>query len=90
MIKVHWYNIRIKNVLIGKYTLEILDCTRSKGNRKWKKNICNTSTLNINEVDMIVYDFTLTKVGRLRKSTADIIKKILPTLQVSLIKGEQE
>ena len=32
-------------------------------------------------MDIIVYDFTLTKVGRLRKSTIDIIKEKLPSLQ---------
>ena len=33
------------------------------------------------EMDIIVYDFTLTKAGRLRKSTIDIIKEKLPSLQ---------
>ena len=33
------------------------------------------------EVDIIVHDFTLTKAGRLRKSTIDIIKQKLPSLQ---------
>ena len=32
-------------------------------------------------VDIIVYDFTITKAGHLRKSTIDIIKEKLPTLQ---------
>ena len=40
-------------------------------------------------MDIIVYDFTLTKVGGLRKSIIDIIKKML-ALQESLIEGEQE
>ena len=53
----------------------------SRGNRERKRNICNTSTLDMQEVDIIVYDFTLTKVGRLRKSTIDIIKEKLPSLQ---------
>ena len=46
-----------------------------------KRNIRNTSTLDMQEVDIIVYDFTLTKAGRLRKSTIDIIKEKLPSLQ---------
>ena len=53
----------------------MLECARSRGNRKRKRNIRNTSTLNINEVDIIVYDFTLTKAGRLRKSMVDIIQE---------------
>ena len=32
-------------------------------------------------MDITVYDFALTKAGRLRKSTIDIIKEKLPSLQ---------
>ena len=49
--------------------------------RKRKQNIHNTSTLDISDVDVIVYDFTLTEVGRLRKSTIDIIIEKIPSLQ---------
>ena len=35
----------------------------------------NTTTLDMQEVDIIVYDITLTKARRLRKSTIDIIKE---------------
>ena len=65
--KVHWYNTMSKNAFTGKYTLEMMECPMSRGNRKRKRNIRNTSTLEITEVDIIVCDFTLTKVGRLRK-----------------------
>ena len=41
----------------------------------------DTSTLDMQEVDIIVYDFTLTKVGCLRKSTLDNLKEKLPCLQ---------
>ena len=41
----------------------------------------NTTTLDMQEVDIIVYDFTLTKARRLRKSTIDIIKEKLPNVQ---------
>ena len=80
-IKVHWYNTKSKNAFTGKYALEMMECPRSRGNRKRKRNIRSTSCLDIGDVDIIVYDFTLTKAGRLRKSTIDIIKEKLPILQ---------
>jgi hypothetical protein len=80
-INVHWYNTRSANAFTGKYTLEMIECPTRRGGRKRKRNIRNTSTLDISDVDIIVYDFTLTKAGRLRKSTIDIIKEKLPGLQ---------
>ena len=44
-------------------------------------NFCNTSIIDISEVDIIVYNFTLTKVECLRMTTIDIIKEILPSLE---------
>ena len=79
--KVHWYNTKSRNAFTGKYTLEMMECPTTRRNRKRKRNIRNTSTLDMQEVDIIVYDFTLTKAGRLRKSTIDIIKEKLPSLQ---------
>ena len=76
----HWYNTTSKNAFTSKYTLEMMECPTSRGNRKRKRNIRNTSTLDMQELDIIVYDFTLTKVGRLRKSI-DIIKEELSSLQ---------
>ena len=35
----------------------------------------------MDDVDVLVYDFTLTKSGHLRKSTINIIKEKLPALQ---------
>ena len=58
-----------------------MECPTSRGNKRRKINIRNTSTLDISEVDIIVYDFTLTKVGRLRKPTINIIKEKLSSLQ---------
>ena len=79
--KVHWYNTTSKNAFTGKYILEMTECPTSRGNKRRKRNIRNTSTLDMQEVDIIVYDFTLTKVRRLRKSTQDIIKEELSSLQ---------
>ena len=73
-IKVHWYNTRSKNAFTGKNTLEIMECPTSRGNRKMERNIRNLLYLDISEVDIIVYNFTLTKIGRLTKSTINIIK----------------
>ena len=79
--KVHRYNTTSKNAFTGKYTLEMLECPTSRGSRKRKRNICKTSTLDMHLVDIIVYDFTLTKVGCLRKSKIDIIKENLSSPQ---------
>ena len=57
------------------------ECPTTRGGRKRKRNTRNTSTLDISDVDIIVYDFTLTKAGHLRKSTIDIFKEKLPSLQ---------
>ena len=78
--KVHWYNTTSKNAFTSKYTLEMMECPTSRGNRKRKRNIRNRLTLDMQEVDIIVYDFTLTKVGRLRNSTIDMIKEKFPSL----------
>ena len=72
--KAHWYNTLSENAFTGKYTVEMIEFPMTRRGRKMKRNICNTSTLDISDVDIIVYDFTLTKAGCLRKSTIDIIK----------------
>ena len=74
-IKLHWYTTKSENAFMGKYTLEMIECPTTWGGRKRKQNIRNTSTLDICDVDIIVYDFTLTKAGRLRKSKIHIIKE---------------
>ena len=64
--------------------MEMIECPTSRGKRKRKGNIRNTSTLDINDVDIIVYDITLTKAGHLRKSVIDIIKKNCQVYKVIL------
>ena len=44
-----------------------------------KRTIRRISTLHLEEVDVILYDFTLTKSGHLRKSTISMIKEKLST-----------
>ena len=45
--KVHWYNTKSNNAFTGKYTLEMMEYPTSRGNRKRKRNIRNTSTLDM-------------------------------------------
>ena len=59
----------------------MIECPTTRGGRKRKQNNRNTSNLDIFDVDISVYDFTLTKEGRLTKSTIEIIKEKLPSLQ---------
>ena len=80
-ITMHWYNTRSKNAFIGKYTLEMTECPTSRGHKRRKRDIRKTSTLNISEVDIIVYNFTLRKNGCLRRPTINIIKEKLLSLQ---------
>ena len=87
--KVHWFNPKCKNTFTGKYTLEIMECPTSRGSRKQKRNMRNTTTLDMQEVDIIVYDFTLTKAGHLRKSTIEIIKEKLPSPRLHQSKADQ-
>ena len=47
-------------------------------------NLFNTSIIDINEVDIIMYDFTLAKVGCLKTTTIYIIKELLASLEDSL------
>ena len=64
-LKVHWYSTRCKNAFTGKYTLEMMEVSSATGKRKRKKNVQSTSLLHLDDVDVLVYDFTLTKSGHL-------------------------
>ena len=59
----------------------MMEISSAIGKRKRKKNVKSTSLLNMDEVDILVYDFALTKTGHLRKSIVHIIKEKLPGLQ---------
>ena len=76
-IKVHWYHTTCHNAFVGKYTLEMIPATTGLGAKKRKKNVRHVSTLDLADVDIIVYDFTLTKSGHLRKSIAGMISEKL-------------
>ena len=76
-IKVHWYHKTCHNAFVGKYTLEMIPATTGLGAKKRKKNVWHVSTLDLADVDIIVYDFTLTKSDHLRKSTIGMITEKL-------------
>jgi hypothetical protein len=76
-LKVHWYHTTCQNAFSGKYTLEMIGTTSGKGAKRRKKNVRRITTLNLEEVDVIIYAFTLTKSGHLRKSTISMIKEKL-------------
>ncbi len=78
-LKVHWYHTTNHNAFAGKYILEMLSANAGKGGKRKKKTIRRISTLHLEEVDVILYDFTLTKSGHLRKSTISMIKEKLST-----------
>ncbi|KAH7442452.1 hypothetical protein KP509_03G089500 [Ceratopteris richardii] len=74
---VHWYYTKSSNAFTGKYNLEMVCDTKRTGSKR-KKNIRSTSTLKMDDVDILVYDFSLTKTGHLRKATINMIKQKLP------------
>ncbi|KAH7365155.1 hypothetical protein KP509_18G011500 [Ceratopteris richardii] len=74
---VHWYYTKSSNAFTGKYNLEMVCDTKRRGSKR-KKNIRSTSTLKMDDVDILVYDFSLTKTGHLRKATINMIKQKLP------------
>ena len=52
-------------------------CTSRKGGRK---NLPSTSTLMLDNVGILVYEFILTKIGHLRQTTIKIIKENIPNV----------
>ena len=76
-LKVHWYHTTNLNAFAGKYTLEMMTTNVGLGGKRRKKTVRRISTLHLEEVDVILYDFSLTKSGHLRKSTIAMIKEKL-------------
>ena len=74
-IMVHWYHTSSPYAFTGKYSLEMVKDVRGTS-RKWRrKNLPSTSTLTLDHVDILVYDFSLTKIDHLRQTTIKIIKE---------------
>ena len=83
-LKVHWYHTTCQNAFTGKYTLEMITTTTGRGTKRRKKNIRRITTLHLEDVDIILYDFALTKSGHLRKSTINMLTEKLKILNLEL------
>ena len=77
-IVVHWYHTSSKDAFTSKYSLEMVKDVDDSSRKRRRKNLPNTSTLALDNVDILVYDFALTKTGHLRKTTINIIKEKIP------------
>ena len=77
-IVVHWYHTSSKDAFTGKYSLEMVKDVEGSSRKRRRKNLPSTSTLALDNVDILVYDFALTKTGHLRKTTINIIKEKIP------------
>ncbi len=76
-LKVHWYHTTSLNAFTGKYLLEMMSVAAPSNAKRKRKTVRRVSTLHLEEVDVILYDFTLTKSGHLRKSTIAMIQEKL-------------
>eukprot|EP01018_Ginkgo_biloba_P036201 Gb_02275 [translate_table: standard] len=87
-IEVHWYSTKT-NSLKGVYNPEMIIVEDRKKKRKRKCTIARRriDMLFLDSVDILVYDFTLTKRHQLRKTTIDIIKQKLP--QVTTVEQDE-
>ena len=65
-VEVHWYNTTAKDPLKGKYDPEMVKSSK-KGKRLGSS--CCVDTLNLVDVEILVYGFDLKKSGHLRKIT---------------------
>ena len=79
-VEVHWYTTNT-HPFIGVYKPEMVVDKKNggKGKRKGKNiNRRSTNILKLEDVDILVYDFNLTKRGTLRFKTIEILKRLLP------------
>ena len=79
-IVVHWFHTSSPDAFTGIYSLEMLKDVRGTSKKRRRKNIPSTSTLTLDHVDILVYDFSLTKTGHLRQTTIKIIKEKIPNI----------
>ena len=79
-IVVHWYQTSSPDAFTGKYSLEMVKDVRCSSRKRRRKNIPSTTTLALDRVDILVYDFSLTKSGHLRQATIKIIKEKIPNM----------
>ena len=84
-VEVHWYATDT-HPFDGVYKAEMVVEKKvcRKRNRKGQKiNRRRIDILKLEEVDILVYDFKMTKKGTLHSKTLEIIKKLLPKEQVA-------
>ena len=72
-IVVHWYHTSSPDAFTGKYSLEMVKDLRGTSRKRRRKNLPSMSTLTLDHVVILVYDFSLTKTGHLRQTTIKII-----------------
>ena len=80
VVDVHWY-AKSTHPFNGVYKPEMVVEKRIGRKRKRKGTNINhrcTDVLKLEDVDILVYDFNLTKRGTLRLQTINILKKFLP------------
>ena len=79
-IVVHWYHMSSLDAFAGKYSLEMVKDVRGTSRKKRRNNLSSTSTLTLDNVDILVYAFSLTKTSHLRQTTIKIIKEKIPNV----------
>ena len=79
-IVVHWFHTSSADAFTGKYSLEMVKDVGGTKRKQTRKNLPSTSTLTLDDVDILVYDFSLTKTGHLRQTTIKIIKEKIPDM----------
>jgi len=84
-IEVHWYTTNT-HPFVGVYKAEMVVEKKVYRKRKRKSQKINhrcIDILKLEEVDILIYDFQLTKKDTLRSKTIDIIKSLLPKEEVA-------
>ena len=71
-VEVHWYHTTAKDPLKGKYDPEMVKPSK-KG--KTLGSSRRVDTLNLVDVEILVYGFDLKKSGHLRKTTIEMLKQ---------------
>ena len=72
------------NFHIYNHVYNVCGATLSHNFSHWTHNITTTSTLTLDHVDILLYDFSLTKTGHLRQTTMKIIKEKIPDMVSSV------
>ena len=62
----------------GKYSLEMVKDVEGTSKNRRRRNVPSISTLTLDSIDILVYDFSLTKTGHLRQTTNQDIKREVP------------